>query len=232
MRIAAGLMRFRNAADGDIVAAPSSANGRSMPAPNPSKTIPKKKVRIHSEKYLIRTIEPDDASDRWANWMSDPEATHMLNMAARSWKKADVVDYIKTFDQRSHLLLGIFEKQSGTHIGIFTVDINYGLGHFLVNLLIGEPAYRNKHVTTSIAVPFREYFFETLGLNAAMASVLSRNAAMIHYLLKNGWQLDQTLKQGAKSNADGAMLDVSLFSLSREAWREWKKKNLAQSDKN
>jgi RimJ/RimL family protein N-acetyltransferase len=153
----------------------------------------------------------------------------MLNMAARSWKKADVAAYIKKFDQRSSLLLGIFDKESGTHIGIFTVDINYRLGQFLVNLLIGEPAYRNKHVTTSIAPPFRDFFFETLGLNTAMASVLARNAPMIHYLLKNGWKLDETRKQAAKSNADDAMLDVCLFSLSREAWREWKKKAYAQS---
>jgi RimJ/RimL family protein N-acetyltransferase len=137
---------------------------------------PKRKVRIDSEKYLIRTIEPDDASDRWASWMSDPEVTHMLNLRARTWKKADFLDYMKTFDQQSSLLLGIFEKQRGTHIGMFTVDINHVRSQFLVNLLIGEPEYRNKHVTSSIAMPFREYFFETLGLNMAMASVLARNA--------------------------------------------------------
>jgi len=192
--------------------------------------IPKKRVRIHSEKYLIRTIEVADASDRWAGWMSDPEVMHMLNMPARSWKKIDVVSYIRTFDQRSSLLLGIFDKQNGTHVGIFTVDINYALSQFLVNLLIGEPEYRNKGVTSSITVPFREYFFETLGLNMAMASVLARNSAMIHYLLKNGWKLDQTLGRGAKSNHDGTMLEVCLFSLSRDAWREWKK-NRAQSTK-
>jgi RimJ/RimL family protein N-acetyltransferase len=195
-----------------------------MPAP----TQPKRNVRIDSEKYLIRTIEPDDASDRWASWMSDPEAMHMLNLRARTWKKADVLDYIKTFDQRSSLLLGIFEKQRGMHIGIFTVDINQVRSRFLVNLLIGEPEYRNKHVTSSIALPFREYFFETLGLNMSMASVLARNAPMIHYLKKNGWKLDQTVKHSTKSNADGAMLDVCLFSLSRDAWRRWKKENLAQ----
>jgi RimJ/RimL family protein N-acetyltransferase len=193
--------------------------------------IPKKKVRIHSEEYLIRTIGMDDASDRWASWMSDPEAMHMLNMPARSWKKSDVVNYIKTFDQRSNLLLGIFEKQSGTHIGIFTVDINDVSGQFLVNLLIGEPEYRNKNVTSSLTMPFREYFFETLGLNTSLASVLAHNTPIIHYLLKNGWKLDHTVKHGAKSNADGTMLDVCLFSLSRDAWREWKKKTLEQGNR-
>jgi len=193
--------------------------------------ISQKAVRIDSEKYIIRTIYAGDATDRWAGWMSDPEAMHMLNMPARAWKKADVINYIKTFDQRTSLLLGIFEKQSGTHIGIFTVDINYPLGQFLINLLIGEPEYRNKGVASNITVPFREFFFETLGLKMAMASVLARNSAMIHYLLKNGWKLDQTLGRVAKSNADGAMLDICLFSLSRDAWRDWKKKHLAPGKK-
>ena len=186
-----------------------------------------KAVRIHSEKYLVRTINVGDASDRWASWMSNPEAMHMLNMPARIWKKADVVNYIKTFDQRSHLLLGIFDKQSGLHIGIFAVDINYALGEYLVNLLIGEPEYRNKGVTSSLMVRFRDYFFETLGLNTSKASVLAHNTAIVHYLLKTGWQLEQTLTGSTKSHATGEMLDICLFRLTREAWREWKKKTLS-----
>ena len=99
-----------------------------------------------------------------------------------------------------------------------------------MNLLIGEPSYRNKQVTNTITGPLQEFFFGTLGLNTAMASVLAHNAPMIHYLLKSGWKLDQTRKQAAKSNADGTMLDVCSFSLSREAWCERKKETLAQSN--
>jgi RimJ/RimL family protein N-acetyltransferase len=193
-----------------------------MPKPR-QPIIPPKIVSIHSDKYLVRTIAADDASDRWAGWMSDPEATYMLNLPARAWTKADVAAYIKTFDQRSVLLLGIFEKSSGTHIGILTVDINQATGQFLVNMLIGEPDYRRRGVAWDITVPFRDYFFETLGLKVALASVLSRNTPIKDYLVKTGWQLDRVLAGGAKSNQDGGMLDLSLFSLSRPAWRAWKK---------
>ena len=193
-----------------------------MPKPQQSR-VPRRIVELHADKYLIRTIEPADASERWASWMSEPETRHMLNLPARSWGKPDIVKYIGTFDQRSCLLLGIFEKSSGLHVGVMTVDINYATRQFLVNLLIGEPEYRHKGVTTSIALPYREYFFETLGLDTALASVLARNAPMIRHLRKSGWQLDQTLTRNARSNATGEMLDVCLFSLSREAWRAWKK---------
>src|SRR5215467_2699058 len=134
-----------------------------MPAPNQPMTVPREKVRIHSDKYLVRTIEANDASDRWAGWMSDPDVRYMLNMAPRSWTNADVGSYINTFNQVQNLLLGIFDKQSGTHGGIFTIYIKPALGHFLLNLLIGEPDYRNKHVTTGIAEPCLTCFFETCG---------------------------------------------------------------------
>jgi RimJ/RimL family protein N-acetyltransferase len=193
-----------------------------MPTPR-HPIIPPKIIRIHSDKYLVRTIGADDASDRWAGWMSDPEATYMLNLPAREWTKADVVGYIETFDQRSVLLLGIFDKSSGAHIGILTVDINQATGQFLLNMLIGEPDYRRKGVAWDITVPFRDYFFETLGLKVALASVLARNTPIKEFLLKTGWKLDHTLASSAKSNQDGGMLDLCLFSQSRETWRAWKK---------
>jgi RimJ/RimL family protein N-acetyltransferase len=141
-------------------------------------------------------------------------------------KKSDIVAYIASFDQRSRLLLGIFEKAAGKLLGFLRIDIDPASGRFLVSMLIGEPEYRNKGVTNDITVPFRDYFFETLGLTTMLATALSHNRPIIHYLLKSGWMLDQTLARHVKSHADGTMLDLCFFSLTRDMWRDWKKKNL------
>jgi hypothetical protein len=69
--------------------------------------IPKKDILIQCGQYFVRTAQIKDASERWANWLSDPEAAHMLNVRAVKATKDDVVRYIKSFDQRSHLLLGV-----------------------------------------------------------------------------------------------------------------------------
>ncbi len=193
-----------------------------MQVPHSSK-IPKTIVRIQADKYLVRTIKPDDASERWASWMSEPEAMHMLNARPRNWQKRDIEAYIAQFDQRSRLLLGIFEKQTWLHIGIVTIDIDHATGEFRANYLIGEPEYRNKGVTNDITEPFRDYFFETLGLKKMMANALARNHVIIHYLLKTGWTLEETLKQHVQSRSDGTMLDLCRFGLTRDAWRAWKK---------
>ena len=181
--------------------------------------IPKKVARIHCGEYLLRTIKEEDASDRWASWMSDPDAMYLLNSPAKQWSKSDVVNYIRQFDQRSELLIGIFDKQSRTHIGVYTIKANYAESLGLINLLIGEPAYRNHGVLSAVRKGIAEYFFETLGLQTMMATALARNKVIVDTLLKAGWRLDQTLKQNVKSHADGAMLDLCLLSLSRETWR-------------
>ena len=181
--------------------------------------IPKKVARIHCGEYLLRTIKEEDASDRWASWMSDPDAMYLLNSPAKQWSKSDVVKYIRQFDQRLELLIGIFDKQSRTHIGVYTIKANYAESRGLINLLIGEPAYRNHGVLSAVRKGIAEYFFETLGLQTMMATALARNKVIVDTLLKAGWRLDQTLKQNVKSHADGAMLDLCLLSLSRETWR-------------
>ena len=110
-------------------------------------------------------------------------------------------------------------------VGILTAEIDWETGRFLVNYLIGEPEYRNKGVTNDITVPFRDYFFEKLGLKTIACTALSHNHPIIYYLLKTGWILDKTSKAHVKSNSDGTMLDLCFFSLSRDAWRAWKKQH-------
>ena len=189
-----------------------------MPQDN-SKNTPAN-VYIDSGPYLIRTLVEEDASDRWAAWMADPEIRSMLNAAPRTMTRSEIADYIKTFDQRSKLLWGIFDKPTGRHIGFFTVQADYARSQGIVNLLIGEPEFRKHGVLSTIRKQFAEYFFETLGLKNMMATALSRNQIIIDTLIKAGWKVDQILKQHTIAHADGAKLDLYLMSLSRETWRK------------
>ncbi len=78
-------------------------------------------------------------------------------------------------------------------------------------------------VTNSVTVPFRDYFFETLGMNVMLAMALSHNKPIIHYLHATGWTLDRTTPGSVKSHDGERMLDLCYFSQTRDAWRAWKK---------
>ncbi len=190
-----------------------------MPKTNPAK-LPKRKVRIDCGLSVLRTLTIADASDQWAGWMNDPKNLRLLNSPPRHMTKEDVVSYIRQFDQRSHLLLGIFGKQSGRHIGFFRIDIDPVLNRCLIFLLIGEPKHRHSFLMTPERMaPFFDFIFQTLGLNMMLATVLKSNRALTGFLLRNGWSLDQTLERNVKSQTDDTMLDLCLFSFSRDEWQ-------------
>lgn len=187
----------------------------------------KKQVRLETARFLVRNVRNEDASEQWGQWMADAEASHMLNAPAKALSKAEVEAYIRMFDQRTHLLLVIVEKASEKILGCFRIDIDEKLGRFLVNMIVGEPGYRHKGIMNELTVPFRDYFFETLGLKTMLGMVLSHNAPVIRYLEKTGLNLDKKIERHVKSRVDDALLDMCFFSQTAEAWRAWKRANLA-----
>ncbi len=182
-------------------------------------------IVIESPNVTIRTMTTNDASDRFASWFAQADIREALNLPEQQRTKADIAAYIRTFDQRFNLLLGIFDKANDLLVGLFNVQIDWRIGRYLVNTIVGEPAYRSKGLMLEVTLPFREYFFETLGLKVMTATTLATNAPIIGYLEKTGWTLKQTLKAHARSNADGSMIDLRLYSITRDAWREWKAAN-------
>jgi RimJ/RimL family protein N-acetyltransferase len=174
--------------------------------------------------YLVRTMTAADATDRWARWFSDPHVRYMLNSPTTQWTREAVVNYINHFDQTSNLLFGIFESRRGLLVGILTAKVNRGTRQALIAAVVGEPGYRHMGgVMSAVCVPFFDYLFDTLKLKMILASALKRNEIVVKMMLKRGWKLDQTLENYVKSNADSTMLDLCLLSLTRGAYRAWKK---------
>jgi RimJ/RimL family protein N-acetyltransferase len=193
-------------------------------APSTSQSV----VTIDCGNFLVRTTTVDDASDRWAGWMVDPKNLRLVNSSSKAMTRKDVAAYIRKFDQQSHLLLSIIEKQSGLQIGFFRVDVDRAWSRCLVFLMIGEHEFRHLGAVAEIGIPFHDYFFETLGIKTMMATVLATNRPMIRYLLKSGWHLDKTADRDIKSQTSDAMLALCYLSITRDAWRAWKSRNFHQ----
>ena len=191
---------------------PSSRNAR------PSK----RELWFQCGRYYVRTIKREDASDRWASWFSDSWTIHALNTAPRNLQKSDIAEYIRQFDQRSQLLLGIFEKGTRLHVGFIRLDIDDGAGEALVNAVIGEPAHRNRGATTDVFVPLLDFLFDTVGIGKVKASILLRNQLTLRYLLKLGWQRDETPEPAVPSQSGGAPLERCSVSWTRDRYRAFR----------
>jgi RimJ/RimL family protein N-acetyltransferase len=188
----------------------------------------KKDLRFQCARYVLRTIRREDASDRWASWLSDPWTVHVLNPAVRSYSKRDIAEYIKQFDQRSRLLLGIFENGTRQHVGFIRLDIDLLAKQALVNAVIGEPDHRNRGATTEVFVPLLDYLFDAADIEKVKASVLRRNQVTFDYLRKLGWTVDEGADRQVKSASDGAPLGVCTMTYSREAYRTFQQSALGR----
>lgn len=182
----------------------------------------KKELWYQCGRYFARTIRREDASDRWAIWLSDPWVINALNLVPRQLTKSDIADYIKQFDQRSQLMLGIFERGTRLHVGFIKLELDYATGEARVNAIIGDPEHRNRGATTDAFVSTLDFLFDTEGMARVRASVLERNQLTLQYLLKMGWQLDAAAAGQIRSNADDTMLDVKSVVWSRESYRAFR----------
>jgi RimJ/RimL family protein N-acetyltransferase len=194
-----------------------------VPRVTSNEKYPRREVNIDCGKYVLRTIVPEDVTDRWAHWMEDAEASEMLNAPRQAMTREQLVDYVNSFDQRTRILIGIFEKSSGLLLGFLRNDVNFETRQFLVAMIIGEPAYRHSGVTMAVTVPYRDYFFGELGMEAMLATALSHNKPIIHYLYATGWTLNRTVPNAVTAKDGGKMLDLCFFSQTAEGWRAWKK---------
>jgi RimJ/RimL family protein N-acetyltransferase len=181
----------------------------------------KKDLWFRCGRYFLRTVKREDASDRWAGWLSDPWTVHVLNSAPRVFTKNDVADYIRGFDQRAHLLLGIFEMGTRLHVGFVRIDLDTS-GDALVNAVIGEAAHRNRGSTTDVFVALLDFLFDKLEVRRVRASVLLRNEGTLAYLLKLGWQRDETPGAAVRSVADGSPLETCTVSWTREGYQAYR----------
>lgn len=181
-------------------------------------------IAFESARFLVRPLVASDATDRWSAWFAPADMREALNMDSRPRTKAVMQAYIAAFDQTSRLLLGAFDKAAGgLLVGIGSFRVDWRLRNVLMNVVIGEAAYRNAGVAFELTGPLTDLFFETLDLQSATASALVTNRAIRLHLKRAGWTHVTTLKSHSRRHSDGAMVDLCLFRLTREEWRAAKR---------
>src|SRR6201995_2600214 len=188
--------------------------------PSTSERPSKTEVWFKCNRYFLRTIKREDASDRWAEWLADPWTVHVLNTSPVKIGKREIADYIKQFDQRTRLLLGIFEMGTRLHVGFIRVDL-VGGGEAMVNAVIGEAAHRNRGATTEVFIALLDFLFNKVDVKRVRASVLARNRVTMAYLLKLGWQKDEAPGSPVRSMSDGSNLETCMLSWTRDGYRTW-----------
>jgi RimJ/RimL family protein N-acetyltransferase len=144
---------------------------------------------LEGERLYLRDIRREDVTERYVQWLNDPEVNRYLE----SRFAPSTLDSVRAFVEskigdRDNILFAIVLKDGERHIGNIKLGgINWHHRFADVALMVGErAAWGHGYGSEAIALVTR-YAFDALGLQKLTAGCYASNAASAKAFLKVGW---------------------------------------------
>jgi RimJ/RimL family protein N-acetyltransferase len=175
-------------------------------------------VFLETKRFSLRSLKPSDASERWMNWLKDPEVMGPLNAPIRKWTAQQLMAHIAVADNNERYLIGIFDRVSKIQIGFFMIDVDLIHGRATFNVVIGEKSWWGKGTVNEVRAALLDEFFNHRGIEKASGMPFARNFPAVFNYKAQGWRHEGTLRSHAISAAGGARLDQFQFGLTKDEW--------------
>ena len=183
-------------------------------------------VFLKTRRFELRSLKPSDASERWMNWLKDPEVMGPLNVPIRTWPSQELKAHIASADNNQRYLIGIFDLASKVQIGFFMVDVELFHRRANFNVVIGEKSWWGKDVINETRAALLDEFFDNRGIEKAAGMPLARNFPAVFSYKAQGWRHEGTLRGQSVSASGGPRLDQYQFGLSRDEWHKLKRERV------
>ncbi len=181
---------------------------------------PGRPISLATQRFILRSLTPADASDRWCEWSADAAVMAPLNIPTRRISKDELRRYIARFDNDTSFLIGVFTKAMSQHIGFYTFEINKTHCSANVNLVIGDRHHWGKGVVNEVRAALLDEFFDHRHIEKAYGMPLARNFPAVFNYKAQGWKLEGILRGQCKSVTDGSRLDQYQFGMLRSDWHQ------------
>lgn len=169
---------------------------------------------LQTQRLFLRMLCPNDASEDYLGWMCDPVINQFLesrfSLPAHTGDLVDFIDFINA--SQDSLLLGIFLRESGRHIG------NIKLGPVVerhkraeLGYLIGDRGSWNKGYASEAIREVVRYGIRELDLEKLTAGIYENNIASAKALLKAGFKFEARIPSHVVCN--GRRIASELYGL-------------------
>jgi RimJ/RimL family protein N-acetyltransferase len=144
---------------------------------------------IETARFSLRPLTVADASDRYLSWLRDRDAVKYIVASASTRGLDDLRAFIAARAGRDDvLLLGIFDRESGTHVGNIKYEpVDSVAGYAVMGILIGEPTYRGRGVTGEVLRATAEWLRTHRQIRQVVLGVDTDNHAAIRAYEKVGF---------------------------------------------
>lgn len=173
-------------------------------------------LRFETADFIIRSLVLGDETEEWGSWLADPRLAAMINAKPGVRSLADLRQYIGMFDRIDRHLFGIFEKATGQHVGIRTVEFKRADRSFDQHILVAREG-RSRGAMYQSGQVLVDWAYEVCDMLYANSSVIATNRKMLRHIQEDGWVT--TGKGFSPSPVTGKFVDIVLSRRSRDTWR-------------
>ena len=179
------------------------------------------KLILRSEKYYLKNLGINAATERYLSWMHDLEVSKTLEVDGLAQTIETIKDYIKWHDNKTKFLFGIYTNKN-IHIGNFSITLNIEHQRATIGVMIGDKNYWGKGVVNEMRSLIIDWLFYKKGMNKIEAGPMSINYPAIFNFTKQGWQNEGIMKEHYLIN--GKKVDSVLYGMTKIRWKELKNK--------
>ena len=175
-------------------------------------------ARIDTDRFYLRLLTPEDASERWSAWLGDIEVMEPLNTRLRKPTIAQLRKHIAGYDQKTRLLIGIFDRANDLHVGLYGIDLDLRHGLATFNVMIGDKAYWGRGTVLETRAALLDRLFLRMEIEKAVGMPMARNFPAIFNYRAQGWKLEGVLKEHRVSSHRKGRVDQLQFGLTKADW--------------
>jgi RimJ/RimL family protein N-acetyltransferase len=173
-------------------------------------------VRLETPRFILRSMRAADATPRYLGWLQDPEVNRYLNCRFEEHTLESLAGYIRSHDDRSRFLLGIFCKESGRHVGNLAASCALRDETAELGVMIGDRAYWGRGVVIEARGAVLDFLFQELGMYKVFGVTAAKNVPSLFNYRQQGYQREGVFRD--QLLRDGERVDTVRFAIFRDDW--------------
>ena len=153
-----------------------------------------KNVTIVTNRFLLRSITEDNVNEHYFGWINGSNKSQYIDYSSQDRSIEELHAYVsKRIDDDSILILGIFVRETGNHIGNIKYEpIDFENKVSVMGILIVEKDWRGVGVASEVIKSSSEWLNKQFDINHIALGVDSKNIAAIKAYKKIGFKNKQT----------------------------------------
>lgn len=175
-------------------------------------------LELETERFILRSIEREDASDTLLDWLGDPDVMVGLNMPRTRMSKQQAIRWATQQDNMVRFVIVVIDKETSDPIGLFT--INNSVAHRVVEtaVVIGNHDYWGKNVVIEARTALMDFIFDHLGAHKVVGKPHGRNFSSIFNYKAMGFTCEAILREQMRAVSGTGRLDQLVFGMLKTEW--------------